>query len=101
MIVLNMNGNLKGNKDTYMAKASGSASAYVQKRFKNFWMRIGVSDIFNSRRDNGYSMYSKVYTTHRMNFHSRYAYVTLSYTFNPTKSRYKGKTAGQSEIDRL
>lgn len=101
IIVLNMNGNLKGNNDTYMAKASVSANAYVQKSIKNFWVRVGVSDIFNSHRDNGYSMYPNVYTTHRMDFHARYAYITISYTFNPVKSRYKGKTAGQSEIDRL
>ena len=99
-VIANLSGNLKGNSDTYMALPSLKFSMSVQKIMKKCWIRAGVTDLFNAK-EKGYSQYANVYGSHRVNFFNPSFYVVFSYTFNPAKKRYKGNTAGQSEIDRL
>ncbi|MGP1467257.1 MAG: hypothetical protein ACTTJD_06595 [Porphyromonadaceae bacterium] len=56
--------------------------------------------MFNAK-EKGFSQYAKTYTSHYVNFHQPTVCLTISYTFNPAKSKYKGQTPGQSEINRL
>lgn len=99
-VIANVSGHLKGHNDTYMAFPSLNFSMSVQKMIKNCWVRAGVTNLFNAK-EKGSSQYANVYTSHYVNYFNPSFYVIFSYSFNPAKERYKGKTAGQSEIDRL
>ncbi|MCH3995525.1 MAG: outer membrane beta-barrel protein [Prevotella sp.] len=100
MIIVNANGNLKGNADTYMARPVMRIDMAVQKNMNNWRFKLGVSDIFNSK-EKGYSQYVNAYTSHYVNSYSPTFYLTFSYSFNPAQSKYKGKAAGESEMKRL
>ena len=99
-IVLNLNGNLRGNADTYMSQSSFKMNMAVQKNMKNWWVKLSASNIFNAK-EKGYSQYAKAYTSHYVDYRQPTVSLTVSYSFNPAKSKYKGQTAGQSEINRL
>ena len=99
-IIVNANGHLRGNADTYMARSSMRVNIAVQKNMNNWRMKFGVSNAFNSK-EKGYSQYVNAYTSHYVNNYNPTFYLTLSYFFNPAQSKYKGKSAGQSEINRL
>ena len=99
-VVLNANGHLRGNADTYMSLSSVKMDMTVQKNMKNWWIKFSVLNMFNAK-EKGFSQYAKTYTSHYVNFHQPTVCLTISYTFNPAKSKYKGHTAGQSEINRL
>ena len=100
VVTLNASGNLKGNADTYMAKATLRVNMTLQKSWKNFWARLSASNIFNSK-EKGYSQFNGIYFLHEMDYRQPTINLTLSYSFNPAKSKYKGKSAGESELRRL
>ena len=99
-VVLNVNGNLKGHADTYMSLSSFNVNLSVQKNMENWWFRISVMNIFNAK-EKGYSQYEKAYTSHYVDYRNPTVSLTVSYRFNPAQSKYKGQTAGQSELNRL
>lgn len=99
-IIVNANGHLRGNADTYMARPMMRMNMAVQKQMNNCRLKFGVSDVFNSK-EKGYSQYVNAYTSHYVNSYRPTFYFTFSYSFNPAQSKYKGKSAGQSEINRL
>lgn len=99
-IIVNANGHLRGNADTYMARPMMRMNMAVQKKMNNCRLKFGVSDVFNSK-EKGYSQYVNAYTSHYVNNYSPIFYLTFTYSFNPAQSKYKGKSAGQSEINRL
>lgn len=99
-IIVNTSLNLKGNVDTYMANTNIMLNMYVQKKIGRWSITTGANNILNSK-EKGYSNYTGLYTSHFVNSKAPTFYATLTYTFNPTRSRYKGKTAGKSEIDRM
>ena len=45
--------------------------------------------------------YKGVYTSHWVDNRQPSISLTISYSFNPAKSKYKGKTAGEDELRRL
>ena len=100
MIIINANGNLKGNANTYTTLPSMKFDISVQKIMKNCWIKARIENMFYSK-EKGYSRYTNIYTSHYVNYYSPSFYMIFSYSFNPAKSKYKGQTAGQSEIDRL
>ena len=100
VVTLNAIGNLKGNSDTYMAKASLRVNMTLQKNWKNFWARITALNITNTK-ERGYTQCNGIYYLHEADFHQPTISLTLSYSFNPAKSKYKGKSAGESELRRL
>lgn len=99
-IIVNANGHLRGNADTYMARPMMRMNMAVQKQMNNCRLKFGVSDVFNSK-EKGYSQYVNAYTSHYVNNYSPTFYLTFTYSFNPAQSKYKGKSAGQSELNRL
>lgn len=99
-VLLNVNGNLRGNADTYMARSSVKMDMTVQKNMKNWWIKLSAFNVFNAK-EKGFSQYGKIYTSHYVDYQQPTVCLTISYTLNPAKSKYKGQTAGQSEIDRL
>ncbi len=99
-VIVNASGNLKGNANTYMAYASMRVDVALQKVMKSWWLRAGVTNVCNAK-EKGYSQYANVFTSHYVNNYNPVFYLTFSYSFNPSKSKYKGKTAGQSELNRM
>ena len=100
VVTLNAIGNLKGNSDTYMGKAFLRTNITLLKNWKNFRARLSASNIFNSK-ERGYTLCNGIYYLHEMDYHRPTISLTLSYSFNPAKSKYKGKSAGESELRRL
>lgn len=45
--------------------------------------------------------YKGIYTSHWVDNRQPNISLTISYSFNPAKSKYKGKTAGEDELRRL
>lgn len=99
-IVLNASGNLKGHSNTYMAHSSINVGMSIQKNMKNLWVKLAASNLFNAK-EKGYSEYNGVYTSHWVDNRQPSISLTISYSFNPAKSKYKGKTAGEDELRRL
>ena len=62
-IVLNTNGNRRGNVDTYMAQPTIRMDFAIQKNMKNWWIKLSALNIFNAK-EKGYSRYAKIYTSH-------------------------------------
>lgn len=99
-MMLNASGNLKGNADTYMSRPSLRLNIALQKNMKNWWFKLSAADVFNAK-EKGYSQYAKAYTSHYVDYKHPTISLTVSYSFNPAKSKYKGKGAGSSEKNRL
>lgn len=99
-VIVNANGNLRGNSDTYMSQPSVRVDLAVQKNMKNWWIKLSALNMFNVK-EKGYSQYADTYTSHCVDYRQPAISLTVSYSFNPAKSKYKGKTAGQSELIRL
>ena len=57
-IVLNTNGNRRGNVDTYMAQPTIRMDFAIQKNMKNWWIKLSALNIFNAK-EKGYSRYAK------------------------------------------
>ena len=64
----------------------------VQKNMKNWWIKLSALNMFNAK-EKGYSKYAGIYTSHYVDYRQP--------TINPAESKYKGKTAGQGELNRL
>ena len=99
-IVLNASGSLKGHSNTYMAHSSINVGMSIQKNMKNLWVKLAASNLFNAK-EKGYSEYKGIYTSHWVDNRQPNISLTISYSFNPAKSKYKGKTAGEDELRRL
>ena len=77
--------------------------AGIQKSFlgKSLTVKLSASNIFNSRRDGWRLRSYGVDMFKRQTYDNRYIALTLSYSFQPRKSSYKGSDAASSEINRL
>lgn len=99
-IVLNADGNLKGHADTYMARASLRMNFTIEKKMDNWRAKLSILNVFNAK-EKGYSQFEKAYTSHYVDYRNPTIALTLSYSLNPAESKYKGGTAGRSELNRL
>lgn len=75
----------------------------VYKMFlkKSLTVYLSANDIFNGMVSHADSYSGNIRMQTNVNNHQRHIRLTIHYNFNTTKSRYKGKGAGQSEKDRL
>ena len=100
---IDMEWNSRGNKENMKLSSSSSFNAKLYKAFcKNrFSMTLEGDDIFNkSNRD--MQFYNKDVTLWQSNTSdSRSLLLTLQYNFNTSKNRYKGKGAGNEELNRF
>lgn len=100
---IDMEWNSRGNKDNMKL---GSSSYLNAKLYKAFWKnRFSVSleanDIFNKSYRN-VTFYNKDVTLRQdMTSDTRALLLTLQYNFNTSRNRYKGKGAGNEEINRF
>ena len=81
--------------------ADFSSTFSVTKRINNWRLSCGAADIFNIQRTKGYQEVGLLRKDYWRKSSSRGFYFRTTYTFNPSKSKYKGGVAGQSEIERL
>ena len=92
-----------GNSDNTYQKSSSYLNAKLYKAFFNnrFSITIEANDIFNkSNRD--VTLMSKDVTIYRLNTtNNRTFMLTLQYTFNSTRDRYRGQGAGINEMNRF
>lgn len=102
-IRLNVEGNADNQSGLRKRKASWLMNFMLDKSFlDNKWeFSIGVTDIFNTSHTNWYmqSPGVKLYKYNRGD--TQGAYLTATYNFKTAKSKYKGKSVNQSEINRL
>lgn len=93
----------KGNTANTTQSSRWQIDFSAQKYFGKHWsVKLSVNDIFNSAHKTWFTSYSGVRSTNiSWGNTSRNFDITVGYKFNTTKSRYKGKGAGQSEKDRL
>ena len=77
--------------------------AGIQKSFlgKSLTVKVSASNIFNSHRDGWRLRSYGVDMVKRQTYDNRYIALTLSYSFQPRKSSYKGSDAALSEMKRL
>lgn len=75
----------------------------VYKMFlkKSLTVYLSANDIFNGMVSHADSYSGNIRMQTNVNNHQRHIRLTIHYNFNTTRSRYKGKGAGQSEKDRL
>ena len=93
----------KGNTANTTQSSRWQIDFSAQKYFGKHWsVKLSVNDIFNTAHKTWFTSYSSVRSTNiSWDNTSRNFDITVGYKFNTTKSRYKGKGAGQSEKDRL
>ena len=100
---IDMEWNSRGNKENMQLSSSSSLNAKLYKAFcKNrFSVTLEANDIFNkSNRD--ILFYNKDVTLWQSSTSdSRSLLLTLQYNFNTSKNRYKGKGAGNEELNRF
>lgn len=71
---------------------------FLQKRLI---LSLSANDIFHTRNQNWIMNVKDVNLTKESNADTRRVMLTISYTFNPNKNRYKGKAADEKEMKRL
>lgn len=92
-----------GNDDNTYQKSSSYLNAKLYKAFFNnrFSITLEANDIFNkSNRDA--TLLNKDVTIYKFNTtNNRTFMLTLQYTFNSTRDRYRGQGAGNNEMNRF
>ena len=100
---IDMEWNSRGNKDNMRLSSSSYLNAKLYKDFCNNRLSVSLQadDIFNkSTRD--VVFYNKDVTYwQNMTSDSRALLLTLQYNFNTSRNRYKGKGAGNEELNRF
>lgn len=92
-----------GNDDNTKQSSSSYLNAKLYKAFFNnrFSVTLEANDIFNKSNRNA-TLLNKDVTIHRFNTtNNRTFMLTLQYTFNSSRDRYKGQGAGTNEINRF
>ena len=101
IITCSVEGESAGYSGTWYSMPMFDSNISVEKRIGNWRMSFSASDLFHTRYDDGVVRTNGVSNKHWGDLHRNTFSLTVTYTFNPAKSRYKGGSAGQSEINRL
>ena len=100
-VIFNLNGSSASRIYFAQYKSMFEAGISIRKDIGKWQLTAGVSDLFDTVRER-WSMDTKgSYFEKWNNPHSQGIYLRAVYTFNPSKSKYKGGQAGQSELNRL
>ena len=100
-LTINMRGSSAGESQFIYSKASFTTSAAISKYFGKLYAKIGVQDIFNSSKEAWNVNTNGISNSKWCKGDSRYVYLTLQYSFNAVRSKYKGTGAGNDEKERL
>lgn len=90
-----------GNQDVIYSHGSWQASLTFNKSWKNWTFTLFANDIFNTWRQRFDTITNNVDFSSDIKGGSRTITLSLRYTLNAAKGKYKGKVARQDEIDRL
>ena len=103
MLNVDLSWRSKGNGENLDVGKAWQINAGVTKQWGQHWkMKFIVNDIFNTARKNQFTLYSGVREFYMEKLsNTRAIECTVSYSFNATKSKYKGKGAGNKEKERL
>lgn len=103
-ITANISGRSQGDMHTNRFAASWfTADASVGKTFinKSLTVKLSATDIFGTA-SYGWTMNTYgVFVDKRQNYDSRGIALTIIYSFQPRKSKYKGESAAEAELQRL
>ncbi|MDY6206334.1 MAG: outer membrane beta-barrel family protein [Prevotella sp.] len=100
-IVCNVDWYSSGNYDIYERKSVWYVNSYVTKEWKQWRFTMGANDVFGTNKKHVILRDGNVMRVQQTESTEQCVYMTVLYNIKAFKSRYKGKTAGQSEIKRL
>lgn len=92
-----------GNGENVYMESTAYLNCKLYKAFFNnrFSITFEANDILNTNNRN-FTFYNKDVTIHKVNNNiNRSFMLTLQYTFNTTRDRYRGQGAGHNEINRF
>ncbi len=90
-----------GNQDVVYSHGTWQTSLTFNKSWNNWTFTLSANDLFGTwRQPFDTTTNTVVYSSNRKGG-SRSASLSVRYTLNAAKGKYKGKTARQDEIDRL
>lgn len=98
---LNVFGMGTGNQDVVYSHGSWQASLTVNKSWKNWTFTLSANDLFGTWRQPFDTKTNTVAYSSNRKGGSQSVSLSVRYTLNSAKGKYKGKTARQDEIDRL
>ncbi len=100
-LTFDITGRTRGDMDVVTLKPSWQINLGVTKALKSWHLQLQATDIFKTARNSMIS-YGSSMTLDKWNYSdTRSLRLIIRYTFNTASSKYKGKTAGQSERQRL
>ncbi len=102
-VVINAGGHSQGQSNIYTARAAllYSSEVYASKKIGKWTLRVGAYDLFHTSNDDGYNRQGDIYQRHKADINQQCVYVRATYRFNAIQSKYKGGTAGESEMNRF
>lgn len=91
----------KGNQGVTYSNGTWQTSVTVNKSWRNWTFNLSGTDIFNSFRQRFDTATNTVSYSSNRKGASRSVSLTIRYTLNTAKGKYKGQSARPDEIDRL
>lgn len=98
---LNVFGMGTGNQDVIYSHGSWQATITINKSWKNWTFTLSANDLFGTWRQPFDTATNTVAYSSNRKGGSQSVSLSVRYTLNTAKGKYKGKTARQDEIDRL
>lgn len=94
-------GHTSGDMDVVSLKPSWQVNMGISKTHGNWFFQLNATDLFKTAR-NSMITYGSQMELDKWNYSDSQAVrLTIRYAFNSTSNRYKGRNAGQKEMDRL
>lgn len=90
-----------GNQDVVYSHGSWQASLTINKSWKNWTLTLSANDLFGTWRQPFDTETNTIAYSSNRKGGSQSVSLSVRYTLNNAKGKYKGKTARQDEIDRL
>ncbi len=90
-----------GNQGVVYSRGTWQASLTLNKSWKNWTFTLSANDIFNTWRQRFDTNTNTVDYSSDIKGASRFLSLSIKYTLNTEKGKYKGKVSRQDEIDRL
>lgn len=90
-----------GNQDVVYSHGSWQTSVTINKTWKNWTFTLSANDLFGTWRQPFDTATNTVAYSSNRKGGSQSVSLSIRYTLNTAKGKYKGKTARQDEIDRL
>ncbi len=93
----------KGHRQNILFKPTSYVNAKLYKAFFNnrFAITLEANDIFNKTGEDVWLYCKNITASECFSTNNRMYQITLQYTFNSSRDRYRGKGAGQSERQRF